>query len=303
MEINSLTSLSTCLRPCIRAPQGKKLVVADLSAIENRVLAWLSQCEPMLEVYEKGLDPYLSFGVEFYGKSYESITKDERQICKPAVLGCGYGLGPGMEITKDNGQKVKTGLWAYAESMGVKLDQSQCYDMVNTFRQTYIEVPEYWHYLEMAFFAAYKTRKRQQVGVLFFEADANCVKILLPSGRYIHYLNPIAYRDNGIKISFDGLRQGGWGRQTTWGGRLTENVVQAISRDVLAEGMLRAEATGLTIVGHVHDEIVTEFAPLEPSDSHHALKTLEIAMSDPISWASGLPLAAEGYESEFYMKG
>lgn len=302
--ITSLNDLSTCLRPCIRASQGKKLVVADLSAIENRVLAWLAQCEAMLNVYANGLDPYLSFGVEFYGKPYDGITKDERQVCKPAVLGCGYGLGPGIERQKANGQKEKTGLWKYGESMGVALTQSQCYQMVSTFRSIYAEVPEYWYYLEEAFYAAYKTRKRQQVGVIFFEADQNCVKILLPSGRYIHYLNPLAYKEGGIKISFDGQRMGGWGRQTTWGGRLTENVVQAISRDVLAEGMLRMESDPWTrgimpIVGHVHDEIVCESVTASPN----AVRVLEKCMSDPISWAEGLSLAAEGYESEFYMKG
>jgi DNA polymerase bacteriophage-type len=307
--VKSLEGLTTCLRPCIRAPKGKKLVVADLSAIENRVLAWLSGCTEMLAIYEKGMDPYKAFAVEMYSIDYDTVTKDQRQLCKPAVLGCGYGLGGGQEREMQNGQKVKTGLWKYAESMGVSLTQAQAHRMVQVFRSAYPEVLYYWNYLEDAFIAAYRTKKRQQVGAIFFEATAECVKVLLPSGRYIHYLNAHAYKGaEGIKISFDGYRMGGWGRQSTYGGRLTENIVQAVARDVLAEGMLIAEQAGLTIVGHVHDEILCEQREVHPAASnvriaeHDPLFWLEQCMSKPIDWAPGLPLAAEGSEMEFYAK-
>jgi DNA polymerase len=153
--------------------------------------------------------------------------------------------------------------------------------------------------MEAAFTGAYLTKKRQRVGVVYFESDDVSVRIILPSGRAIHYLNPHAYFDgHGYKISFDGQRQTGWGRQTTWGGRLTENVVQAVARDVLAEGMLRAERKGLNIVLHCHDEIVCE-----ESISGPKVEDLELLMSAPIDWAPGLPLAAEGFETEFYGKG
>jgi DNA polymerase len=294
-----LDGLATCLRPCIRAPKGKKLVVADLNAIEVRVLMWLSGCNEGLQVFKDGLCPYKDFATEFYGIGYDTVTKVQRNICKPPVLGCGYGLGPGQEREMQNGQKTKTGLWAYAASMGVQLTQTDTKRMVSLYRGKYSEVVYYWNYLEDAFLAAYKTKKRQQVGAIYFEATPEAVKILLPSGRYIHYLNPHAYKGaEGVKISFDGLRMGGWGRQSTWGGRLTENVVQAVARDVLAEGMLRAEAAGLTIVGHVHDELIVETKPM----GIRPLEFLEAAMSDPIDWAPGLPLAAEGAEMEFYAK-
>lgn len=118
----------------------------------------------------------------------------------------------------------------------------------------------------------------------------------------LHYLNPGAWKGSeGLKLSFDGFRGAGWGRQSTWGGRITENIVQAVSRDVLAEGMTRAERWGMPLVGHVHDELIC-LSPLE-SDYTFNYKELEIAMATPISWAPGLPLAAEGWEGEFYMKG
>lgn len=301
--VESLEKLSSCIRPCIRAPKGYKLVGADLSAIENRVLAWLSGSEDMLDIYRNGRDPYKEFATLMYRIEYDAVTKAQRQICKPAVLGCGYGLGGGQERHLQNGQVTKTGLWKYAESMGVELTQAEAREMVMVFRDAYPDVVFYWNYLEDAFLAAYKTKKRQQVGAIYFTATKEAVKIELPSGRCIHYLNPHAYRGaDGLKISFDGLRQGGWGRQSTWGGRLTENVVQAVARDVLAEGMKRTEkgCHGLTVVGHVHDEIIClaeETNIWEPN-----VKALERAMANPIEWAPGLPLAAEGWEGEFYQK-
>jgi DNA polymerase bacteriophage-type len=314
--VNSLAALSTCIRPCIRAPHGYKLVVADLSAIENRVLAWLSGCEAMLQVYADNLDPYKAFGVEFYQKDYDQITKAERQVCKPAVLGCGYGLGGGQErqmmkaesffapevkYVPVPGQRVKTGLWKYAEQMGVELSRADAHKMVNTFRSMYPEVPNYWYYLEDAFYAAFKTKKRQQVGAIYFTATPEAIKVELPSGRFLHYLNPGAWKGSeGLKLSFDGFRGAGWGRQSTWGGRITENIVQAVSRDVLAEGMKRAEKRGFRLVGHVHDELITECVS---TPFLGRPKLLEECMSAPISWAPGLPLAAEGWEGEFYMKG
>ena len=298
---DSLDKLSTCLRPCIRALRGKKLVVADLNAIEVRVLMWLAGCEEGLRVFREGKCPYKDFATDFYRIPYESVTKDQRNTCKPPVLGCGYGLGGGQKREMQNGQTVKTGLWKYAENLGVVLDRSGAHEMVSLYRSKYPEVVYYWTYLEDAFIAAYKTRKRQQVGAIFFTATPEAVKIELPSGRSIHYLNPHAWKGvEGVKISFDGLRNGGWGRQTTYGGRLCENVVQAVARDVLAEGMLRVERDhALPIVGHVHDELVVE----AEKEWVGVVQDLQGAMSDDISWAPGLPLAAEGYESEFYMKG
>jgi DNA polymerase len=290
------------------------LVVADLNAIENRALAWLSGCEPMLEVFSKGLDPYVSFGSIFYGRPYEELDpevkglspeekkrrKGIRQFCKPPVLGCGYGLGAGQRRQMQNGTFQWTGLMAYASSMGVTLEPTQSRDMVNTFRNTFPEVPQYWRYMEEAFYAATKTKKRQQVGEVIFGYSNGATYIELPSGRRIHYLNPRSwYGGKGIEIRYDGLRNGQWWTVTAWGGVLTENVVQAVSRDVLVEGMLRAEARGLKIVAHCHDEIICETAG--PSTGLDAL-ALEGGMSEPISWAHGLPLAAEGWEGERYAK-
>jgi DNA polymerase len=192
---------------------------------------------------------------------YELTTtpspKPSGKFASPRFLGCGYGLGGGQERELQSGQKVKTGLWKYAEGMGIHLQRHEAHQMVNTFRMMYREVVNYWYYLEDAFYAAFKTKKRQQVGAIYFTATDEAIKVELPSGRFLHYLNPGAWKGSeGLKLSFDGFRGSGWGRQSTWGGRITENIVQAVSRDVLAEGMKRATRYGFNLVGHVHDELI-----------------------------------------------
>lgn len=315
--IPTLDTLSSCIRPMIKAGPGKKLVVADLSAIENRVLGWLSGCDAMLDIYKRGLDPYKVFATLLppvkeiivnesgdYGPRekvirYEDVTKALRQVCKPAVLGCGYGLGPGQERKLHTGQVVYTGLRAYAGGMGISLTAEQSATMVRTFRQTYFEVVDYWGYLGEAFCAAVKTHSRQQVGVVFVGYSGDAVYIELPSGRRMHYINPKAWKGSkGLELRFDGLRQGQWCQVSTWGGSLTENVVQAVARDVLVEGMLRAEADHMSIVGHAHDEIICEV----DEDYPLADKKLSLYMSAAIDWAPGLPLAAEGWCGPRYGK-
>lgn len=312
--MTTIDSLSTCVRPMIMAPPGRILVCSDLSAIENRGLAYLSGCDAMLNIYARGFDPYVDFGARFYELDYtdldpsvKGITAEEkarrkkiRQIMKPPVLGCGYGLGAGQRRTLANGTVAWTGLMAYAGGMGVKLEPAQASAMVKRFREDFKEVPQYWRYCEEAFFAATKTKKRQQVGAVIFGYSNGATYIELPSGRRIHYLNPRSWRgEKGIEIRYDGLRNNMWWTVTAWGGVLTENIVQAFSRDVLVEGMHRAEAKGLMVVGHCHDEILAETNG--PSSGLDEMALSE-CLSDPISWAPGLPLGAEGWEGERYAK-
>ncbi len=306
----------------IQAGPGKKLVVADLSAIENRGLMWLSGCDTGLAVYSENRDPYKDFAVRMFGVRYEDVTKEQRRICKPAVL----GLGAGQEKELTNGQIQLTGLGAYAKNMGVELSHEARIDMVYTFRRQFDGVPKYWRYLEQAFHAAVQTGKRQQVGAVYFGAiyttrkenqdttywdpayarqyladtrELESVYVELPSGRRIYYMNPRAWQGaKGIEIRFDGLRNGQWWSITAWGGVICENVVQGFSRDVLVEGMMRAEEVALPIVMHCHDELVAEV----PIQRHGAVRQLELLMSAPISWAPGCPLAAEGWEGERYAK-
>lgn len=196
---------------------------------------------------------------------------------------CGYGLGG-------------TGLLKYAESMGVELTEEEALESVGTWRRTYPEVPRYWSLCEERFKAAVMS-PGTKVGSMVYEPPF--LKWQLPSGRFLWYFEPEIDSDN--QISFMGQTfTGQWARISTWGGKLTENVVQAVARDVLVEGLRRASLAGLDIAFHVHDEIVVI------SRAGAAERELEIlieCMSAPVDWAPGLLLGAEGYVAERYRKG
>lgn len=366
-EFPSIIGMTTsCLRSVFQAPSGKKLVVADLGSIENRKLGWLADCDAILDVFRKGRDAYLDFGSRMFHLPYEAMIKivdgihkakdadmaGKRQTAKPAVLGAGYGLGPGATrhcsvcdkelkrkwtccrehpnakitykaITKEDGQgnTVKQGLMGYAANMGVKLTAEEAYLAWETFRNSYPEVVDLWDTYQKAAVSVLKTGKTVKAGKCVFQRKARkdgtyILRIVLPSGRGLQYLNcrvetEIAQRQSDgedyerDKIMYDGIGHGvgqigkGWGSVYTYGGKLTENIDQASSRDVLVEGMFLADKIGMNIVMHVHDEIVCE----EDNDPFSPGKAdLEWAMTQVPEWAPGLLLAAEGWEGVCYKK-
>jgi DNA polymerase len=306
---------TSCIRASFRAPDGKKLVVCDLGAIENRVLGWVADCDLILKVFRDKLDPYVSFGVFMYDEPYEVLIldKDKRQQAKPAVLGAGYRLGGGQLGTDRYGNEIKTGLWGYAANMGVEMSQEECQRVVAIFRETYHEVVQLWYDLEAASFGCLDGG-RYEVGRCVFEAfggtdryDRKLMRITLPSGRCLHYIRPrIEKREFFGKpkdtFTYEGIDQLTrlWERTTTHGGKLTENIVQAIARDLLLNGMFLADDLGFEIVGTVHDEIIS----LVDVDSPMGVVQLRECMIAQPEWALDLPLDAEGYDdSPYYKKG
>jgi DNA polymerase len=344
LEVASLDALSLGLRPGIKAPKGKKVVLADFKSVENRVLAWISGCDAMMEVYKNGKDPYIDFAARMEGCDYSEVTAEMRQTAKPGTLGCGFGLGGGMEVrwgkcsvfgtcghtqqvaletaeglydcpkcharTFKVGPKVKTGLWRYAEMMGVELSQADAAKQVNEFRLAFNDVCGFWIALEDCFSACTLTRREQSVRsslgpVLYLRYKDPALRIVLPSGRELVYSDPFVqtgYTAKGFKtktLCFDGVHGNSWGHCSTYGGRLCENVVQAIAVDLLADALLRVEADKrYEIVGHTHDEIIT----LADEKDAGALDNLVVLMSATESWAAGLPMAADGYEGPRYGK-
>lgn len=335
----------SCLRSCFQAPKGKKLVVSDLGAIENRVLGYLAGCDAILKVFRDGRDAYLDFAARMYNVIYESLIKivdgvhkakdkdagEKRQVAKPGVLGCGFGLGPGVKKLADGTyeiiwiedrykNRVKTGLLGYAENMGVKLTPEQAYLAWETFRKSYPEVVELWKKYEKAAMKVLEGGVAVRVGDVIFQRRARkdgtfMLRIQLPSGRGLHYVNArvekeIAQKQNGEtyekKILFyDGIGHGvgqmmqGWGQTKTYGGKITENIVQAVSRDILLEGMMLADDAAATIVMHCHDEIVCE----EDADPFaFGLGDLKHGMETTPVWMPGMILAAEGFSGEVYKK-
>jgi DNA polymerase len=299
--IPKLEAVSSCLRSAFRAPEGSRFVVCDLSQIEVRVLAWLASCR-LLNQQLREDDPYILFAAQsLYSKPTTEVTKQERQIAKSAVLGAGFGIGGG-EIKKDkNGDEYKSGLWGYAQNMNVEMTQEEAIKAVAAYRASYPEIPMYWKSLQNAALTALQDGTTVDFWPLQIGAvPGKLLWIQLPAGRRLNYVRAkVELNGDWPQITYEGRQtQGGWGTVRTYGGRLVENVVQAIARDVLAEGMLRAHEMGFEIVGHTHDEIIT----LVPDSSRLNLTQLTDCMIAPIDWAPGLLLKAEGYEAVTYKK-
>lgn len=322
-----MTALVGCIRSAIRAPKGRVLRVCDLSSIETCVIAWLSRCVRLLKVIQNGYDPYKDFGVILYKgvyaafgtpeyeAAYAEVSKKERTNSKPAVLGCGYRLGGG-DLMKGK----RTGLWGYAENMGVDLTQSESLRAVNAYRENYAEVPALWKAYEVAVAKALRSRVPVREGPLVFVYQKPFLKVVLPDGRPLYYFQPKMLRKefskskgrdedgneiletwNKLSFTYMGQNQksGKWERIYSHGGKLVENFVQAIARNILKEGLLDADNEGFDLVGHVHDEIL---ACEDEDDDYHTVELLGDCMTRARSWAEGLPLGYGGWQNPFYIK-
>jgi DNA polymerase bacteriophage-type len=313
MRKEPLDALAGLVRSAVRAPRKKKLVVCDLSSIESVVIGWVAKCERLLNVFRDGKDAYKDFATEIYNVAYEFVTKVMRKMAKPATLGAGYRLGGG-EIREGK----KTGLWGYAENMGVEMTKKEAAKHVATFRRVYKEIPECWYELEDAIKKTIKRKITTHVGPLRFYMAKPYLVCELPSGRCIYYRAPRIRREKLIgidrktgeeyvywkdAISYMGKQQNGnaWRRINSHGGKFIENIVQAIARDILREGMLRADADGFFLIGSVHDEIICEESDTDLVN--HGLDRLRHHMIQRSEWMEGLPLNAEGTVSNIYYKG
>lgn len=305
---NPMDVLAGCIRSALCAAPGHKFVVADLSSIESVGIGWLTDCRWFLDTLSAGHDLYRSFAAEWLKLPYEE-TKPHRPKAKPATLGAGYRLGGGHMA--DDGKK--TGLWGYAENMGVHMTQQEAQASVDAFRELCPEIVNAWYDLEKCVFRCLRTRKAVKWRLLTIRYEKPFLTIELPSGRRMFYFRPRIV--NRVMTVTSGPRKGEtyskenfqyegmadnkkWGPIFSHGGKLIENIVQALCRDILAVGLRRAKAAGFRIVMHIHDEIVTEVpidSPLTPDD-------LVKAMAAPISWAPGVPLGAAAWEGLFYRK-
>jgi len=304
-----LDLVGSLIRSVFVAPKGKKLVICDLSAVENRVLAYICDAPSILKVFQDKLDPYVYFAVDLYNEPYEVLLKDKqkRQNAKPAVLGAGYGLSGGEQITSDNGDIVFTGLMQYGRSLGVEISRELAHKSVEVFREKHHEVVSCWYALEKAATKCILTRQPQIVNIVKFSMVEDVMCITLPSGRDLHYVSPRIIDDvwpNGrkkksIEIFGMDLVTHVWNRTRTYGAKILENIDQAISRDLLVESMFNARKMGFDIVMHSHDELVTEVE----KDSKLGIDQLRSCMIQSPIWSnSNLILDAAGFESKIYRK-
>jgi DNA polymerase bacteriophage-type len=298
--------IPSLLRGAFRAGPGKQFVAADLSQIELRVLAWLTGCAPMLKTFADNRDLYIDFAAKMYGVEYDDVTKLQRQMAKPAVLSCGYGSGGGNLEYDGSGDEVKTGLWGYADRMGIEMSREQAWDAVNKYRAEYAEVPRFWDAVMSVITGLMREGDESgEVCGVWFERlyyryfPGKMLRVMLPSGRWLTYLKPRLEQSGWQQnVTFDAKLGGNIFRRRLYGSLHFENLVQAIARDVIAVGMVRATDAGLSLVGSAHDELIS----LELLTALDSLARLIKAMTDPIAWCDDLPLKADGWVGKVYRK-
>jgi DNA polymerase len=299
-EIDVMTAIASVIRTSFCASPGNKLVVGDLAQIESRVLAALAQCQSMINAYAQGHDLYKEFMSWLLSKDINLIDADERAKGKVVILGSGFGMGVDKFID-------------YCATFGIVMPRTSedpnevtAEKCIYGFREKYAEIPVYWKALENAVKAAVREHRCIFVkGVVVDGRNPKCLRIKLPSGRYIHYFNPrigkkMKFGKMMETVTYTAFDAKGAQEKDLYGGLITENIVQAVARDIMLEGMLAAEKAGATIIATVHDEIVCEV----PLDSTFTLDVLLQCMTRVPGWAEGMGfiLSAEGYESSYYRK-
>ena len=302
-------TLSQLIRTAFVARDGKHFVIVDFSAIEARVVAWLAWCEWRLEVFATHGKIYEASAEQMFHLPPGSVTKKSpyRQKGKVAELALGYQGGAGALINMG------------ALDMGLAEDELD--DIKNAWRKANPEVVNLWYTLERAAKEAVGQKTSVTVPIaggrarLIFSYEAGFLFIELPSGRRLAYVKPRVetedlYREtsaggryvvaNAGSVTYEGLDQKTkqWTRLSTYGGKLVENVTQAIARDCLRESMLALDKAGFTQLTTIHDEIVME----EDVGGLNTLARAEEIMGRPIGWAPGLQLRGDGFTTSYYMK-
>jgi DNA polymerase len=288
---------SSAVRGCLVAPAGRKLVIADLSNIEGRVLAWLAGEDWKVKAFydfDRGIghDLYVVAYAKGFNVDPEVVVDNKkngdgsmRQYGKTMELACGYQGGVGAFRTM-GGPAVAA------------MTDEEIQPLVSAWRKSHPNVVKLWYGVEAA--AKQAIRKPDDLSHydrLQFDMKDEWLRIKLPSGRYLSYRN--AKIEDG-RITFEGVNQftKKWERIETYGGKLVENIVQAVARDVFMTGMVGAEKLGYEVCIRVHDELITEV----PDTDDYSVEQLAWAMATNPSWAVGLPLAAAGFETYRYKK-
>lgn len=282
--------LSELIRTAIIAPEGHTFVVSDFSAIEARVLSWIAQEQWRLDVFNTHGKIYEASAAMMFNVPIGKVAKGSalRQRGKTAELALGYQGGPDAMERMDR-DKV--------------LSPQERKQIVKLWRDANPNIVELWNDVNDCAIHTITTGKENKVGFCIFRIEGDYFTIELPSGRKLYYRNPSlgVNRFGSVSICFEGMdaltKQ--WSTTETYGGKLVENIVQAISRDLLAYGMQLLREKRYDIVMHIHDEVVVEVPEYVGENSLNIINAL---LGSPVPWAEGLPLKAEGYETKYYMK-
>lgn len=321
--------MSSCIRSCIVASPGKHLVVADLSNIEGRMLAWLAGEEWKLKAFRDfdaghGPDLYKATYGRTFGIKPEDVTKHQRQIGKVMELALGYQGGVGAFLTfasaysinlddlaKHVRESISYKYWSQAEgsyewykekklTQGLKRETFIACEAVKlAWRDAHPAIQKFWTDVDKAAISALNGVPAK-AGKVWFSKNGAWLRMKLPSGRFLCYPGA-RLEDGGVGVgtfSYMGINQYSrkWERIRTYSGKIVENATQGAAADILIGAMDSIEKAGFEIVFSVHDEFITE-APLSKNNIE-----LEKLMSTPPSWAPDLPLAAAGFASLRYKK-
>lgn len=282
---DSLSNIfSQLVRTAFVAPEGKTYCIADYSAIEARVIAWLAGEVWKMDLFAKDGKLYETTAAKMFNVPVESITHDSplRAKGKVAELACGYGGSVGALTAMG------------ALEMG--LTTKELLPIVTAWRRANPKIVKLWDDVDQR--VRYVIEGRTKVNLhhgVSFRCDGEYLWVYLPTGRALAYYKP--FIDESGRIKYQGLQQTKkiWGEIDTFGGKLVENIVQAIARDCLAESMLQLQQQNYKIVFHVHDEVIVEA-------DRDELEKIKAIMGKPLDWAPGLLLKAEGYCSDYYRK-
>lgn len=323
---NVMDFLTSAIRGAIRAPKGRNLIAADYSGVEARGTAWLAGQYDLIEVFMRGEDIYCYMASKIYGRP---INKDdhpnERQLGKVAVLGLGYGMGA---------QKF----YDTCIAQGIDITFEQAAEVVKIYRESNSAIKQFWWDCEAAARKAIRFRDRGTQcpwiavgpGHIHYKCVGKWLLCRLPSGRCLVYPFPRLRKGEGRDV-IEFMAVSGTTHQWTWektyGGKLVENIVQAVCRDLMAEAMLRIEnhqdkdgVQPFDVILTVHDELVLEidedrnqhFRPVEKKNKKTGeikiiqenirVRQVEKLMSTLPKWATGFPLGAEGWSGDRYKK-
>lgn len=290
-------TLSQLIRTAFIPSEGHKFVVADFSAIEARVIAWLAGEQWVNEVFATHGKIYEATAAQMFGVPVERIVKGNpeyalRQKGKVATLALGYQGGTHSLVSMG------------ALKMG--LTEEELPDIVQRWRQANRQICGLWYAVENAALAVMETAQPQGINGLIFALEGDLIygqsflTVRLPSGRKLYYCRPFLKENQFGKTAIHyhtmGQQTRKWEVTSTYGGKMTENIVQAIARDCLAVTLERIAARGLQVVFHVHDEVIID-APMETT-----VDEICGLMAEPIPWAPGLVLKGAGFENDYYMK-
>ena len=295
-------TLSQLIRTAFVAAPGNVLIDADFSAIEARVISWLADEEWRLEVFRTHGKIYEASASQMFGVPLERIKKGNpeyslRQRGKVAELALGYQGGVPAMRQMDTGKLL------------ADLPDEEIKDIVDKWRNTNPKIRNLWYSFNDAAIRVIQNGGSLRVRCCTFARECDCIRgttcmtISLPSGRKLYYVEPAVgeNRWGGPSITYMGVNdKNKWGRIETYGGKLVENVVQAIARDCLAQAIEHLEAAGLPVVFHIHDEVVIDTAAFDTNEA--MLDKVVKIMSTPIPWAEGLPLGADGWVGAFFKK-